>query len=601
MPVIPFGFRIRCAAAGLGMAVAVWAPSAAASEAGHPAFPETGFLQALQLAQASSPGTESRPQQPPGGQSTLPVQPLTDEVLYEFLLAEIAGQRGNIGLSAQAYVDLAKKTRDPRVARRATEVAIFARMTGLAADSAKVWHEADPGSARALQALIGLLISGGRLDEALPYLKKMIAAGGAEPTQAFAQITRTLAGVSDKKAALNLITQLAQDYPRLPAARLGVARVAMAAGEEAEALQEIQRARTLRPESEQAVLLEAQIAQRHSPAEALQILSRYLDHYPGSREVRLNYARTLVAEKRFGEARNEFQRLVAAFPENTEVIFAVALLSLQLNDYALAESHLKRLLDLDFRDQNLVRLYLGQIAEEQQRFSEALDWYKLVQPGEQYLSARVRAARLMSRQGQLEAARAWLRDSTVSNNQQRVQLILSEAQLLRDAGQPKPAFDLVGSALDRLPDNPDLLYDYAMLAERVDRVDLLESSLRKLIALKPDHAHAYNALGYSLADRNLRLPEARELIEKALKLAPEDAFIVDSMGWVLFRQGALSESLQYLRRAYSVRPDPEIAAHLAEVLWTMGDHSEAERVLKESGEKNPGNEILMKTLKRLKP
>jgi len=280
---------------------------------------------------------------------------------------------------------------------------------------------------------------------------------------------------------------------------------------------------------------------------------------------------------------------------------AVALLSLQLSDYASAETYLNRLLELDFRDQNLVRLYLGRIAEEQQRVPEALNWYKAVQSGDQYLTARIRYAQLLSRQGQLEPARTWLQETTANSNQQRVQLILSEAQLLRDAGQPKPAFDLVGGALDKLPDNPELLYDYAMLAERLDRVDLLESSLRKLISLKPDHAHAYNALGYSLADRNLRLPEARQLIEKALELAPEDAFIVDSMGWVLYRQGALDESLRYLRRAYSARPDPEIASHLAEVLWALGNQPEAEQVLKEVIDKNPGNETLMKTIKRLKP
>lgn len=555
----------------------------------------------LQLAQAAAPAAEGSQSQRADGGPVLPPQVLTDAILYEFLLAEIAGQRGNIGLSAQAYADLAKKTRDPRIARRATEIAVFARMTNIAAESAKVWYEADPGSARALQTLISLLISTSRFDEALPYLKKMMAAGGAEPSDAFSQISRSLSGVSNKQAALKLMTELAQDYPQLLSARLAVAQVAVAAGDEATAGREIQRARSLRPESEAAVLLDAQIAQRRSNSEALQILESYLARYPGSREVRLNYARALVAEKRLDEARAEFQRLVAAFPENTEVIFAVALLSLQLSDYALAETYLNRLLELDFRDQNLVRLYLGQVAEEQQRVPEALNWYKAVQSGDQYLTARIRYAQLLSRQGQLEPARTWLQETTASSNQQRVQLILSEAQLLRDAGQPKPAFDLVEGALGKLPDNLELLYDYAMLAERLDQVDLLESSLRKLISLKPDHAHAYNALGYSLADRNMRLPEARQLIEKALQLAPEDAFIVDSMGWVLYRQGALDESLRYLRQAYSARPDPEIASHLAEVLWALGDQPEAERVLKEVIDKNPGNETLMKTIKRLKP
>ncbi len=559
----------------------------------------------VQMAQADAkeatdtPRVDSAPAASAG--PVLPSQPLTEFILYEFLMAEIAGQRGDLPFAADAYVDLAKRTRDPRIARRATEIAVAARMNSAAVDAARIWNETEPGSNRSLQALAGLLIASGRFDEALPHLRKLIAASDADPGEHFTQLSRSLANVPDKQGALRLVQQLAADYPKFTLAHLAVAQAAANAGDEATALAEVRRARDLRPESESAALMEAQVMQRHSNAEALQVLRKYLDTYPGSREVRLGYARVLVAEKRFGEARTEFQRLVAAFPENTEVIYAVALLSLQLNDYAMAESSLKRLLDLDFRDQDLVKLYLGQIAEEQKRLPEALDWYKSVEQGPQYLVARIRSAQIIAKQGSMDDARAWLQSSDVTDSTQRVQLVLAEAQLLRDSGQTKPAFDLVGEALQRLPDNPELLYDYAMLAERIERIDLLESSLRRLIVLRPDNAHAYNALGYSLADRNQRLPEARELIEKALQLAPEDAFIVDSMGWVLFRQGSLDEAVRYLKRAYSARPDPEIAAHLAEVLWTMGDKPEAERVLKETEDKNPGNETLMKTLKRLNP
>jgi tetratricopeptide (TPR) repeat protein len=188
-----------------------------------------------------------------------------------------------------------------------------------------------------------------------------------------------------------------------------------------------------------------------------------------------------------------------------------------------------------------------------------------------------------------------------ANNQQRVQLILAEAQLLREAERTQEAYTLVGEALEKLPDNTDLLYDYAMLAEKLDRVDVLESSLRKVISLKPDHAHAYNALGYSLADRSMRLPEARELVGKALALSPNDAFIIDSMGWVEYRLGQPEEALKYLRKAYAERPDPEIAAHFGEVLWTVGKHAEAEKVWNEALAKAPNNDTLIKTIKRFKP
>jgi len=348
------------------------------------------------------------------------------------------------------------------------------------------------------------------------------------------------------------------------------------------------------------VLFEAQLLQRKSPDAAAARLETFLKSNPGSREVRLDYARLLVLQKKIAEARGEFQKLLAAYPDNTDVTFAVALLSLQLNDYDAAEANLKRLLQGSYRDKNGVRLYLGQIAEDRKKLPEALRWYGEITDGEHYLAAQIRSAQVLSKQGKLAAARERLHQTEPQNGQQRVQLILAEAQLLRDANQPKAAFDMVQQALEKLPNQPDLLYDHAMLAEKLDRMDVLESSLRKLIALRPDYAHAYNALGYSLADRNERLPEARDLIEKALKLSPDDSFIIDSMGWVLYRQGKTKDALEWLQKAYAARPDAEIAAHLGEVLWVLGRHDAAERVLSDAAQKDPGNEAIANTLKRLK-
>src|SRR5258708_8893965 len=270
---------------------------------------------------------------------------------------------------------------------------------------------------------------------------------------------------------------------------------------------------------------------------------------------------------------------MASGRDSSDMAVAVARLSLQLKDYDAAEKYLKSLIESPYRDKDGVRLYLGQVAEERKNLPEALRWYGEVSGGEQCVQAEIRYAQVLARQGKLDEARAHLQQAAAKDSQQRVQLVLAEAQLLRDANQPKAAFDLVGQALERLPNNPELLYDYAMLAEKIERVDILEASLRKLIEIRPEHAHAYNALGYSLADRNQRLPEARELIEKALKLAPDDSFIIDSMGWVLYRMGDLKDSLGYLRRAFAGRPDPEIAAHLGEVLWAMGERADARRAV----------------------
>ncbi len=262
---------------------------------------------------------------------------------------------------------------------------------------------------------------------------------------------------------------------------------------------------------------------------------------------------------------------------------------------------MKRLLGMRYRDPNGVRYLLGQIAEEQKHWPDAIKWYEQIQEGEQALPARMRTANALAKQGKLEEAREFLRRVAADNPGEEAQLTVAEAQLLREANRPGDAFALLGDALAKEPEQPDLLYDFALTAEKLERYDVLESNLRKLIQVRPDHAHAYNALGYSFADRNTRLPEARKLIEKALELAPEDFFIIDSLGWVQYREGDLKGAADTLRRAYGGRPDAEIGAHLGEVLWVMGRRDEADRVWQESLKAAPDNETLLKTLKRFRP
>jgi len=595
----PFALSLmrRLLLASLGIALAACAQQA--QRAAPAAAPASAQAQANAPAPKAAAAPKAAETADAAAQAALPKQELTEEVLYEYLLAEIAGQRGALGLSAQAYADLARQTRDPRIARRAAEVALYARMPGAAIDAAKIWYEAEPDSMSALQALTSLLIGAKRQDEALPYLQKMLERHG--DGDGFLQLSRLLAGSQDKAQSLKLVQQLAQPYPKVAQAHFALAQAALGADDVALALAETRAASKLKPDWELPVLLEAQLLQRQSNALALQRLAEFLQQHPKSREVRLGYARLLVTQQKYTEARAEFQTLSKDFPDNADVVFAVGVLSLQLDDYKLAETNFKRLLALPYRDKDTVRMYLGQIEEDQKNYPEALRWYDEVGGGDLYLRAQMRYALVLSKQGKLDAARAHLRQVEPGSAEGRVQLLLTEAQMLRDAKRPEEAFNLIGDALKNMPEQPELLYDYAMVAEKLGRMDLLESSLKEVIRLQPDHAHAYNALGYSLADRNMRLPEARQLIEKALSLAPEDPFIIDSMGWVLYRQGKQQQALEYLRKAYSARADPEIAAHLGEVLWMAGEHGEAEKIWLEANKKTPDNDALNSTIKRFKP
>ena len=525
---------------------------------------------------------------------------LSEPTLYDFLLGEIALQRGDLPLAAKTYLELARRTRDPRVARRAVEVANQARQPELALEAARTWHELEPASAHALQVLAATLVGAKRVDEAEPYLEKLFAAEGVSRENAFMQVNRLLSGNTDKAANLRVIRRLAAKHPQLAHAHFAVAQAAAVAGDDDAALAAVREAQALRPDWELAALLEAQVLQKRSPAEAAKRLRQFVEKNPNSREARLNYARMLALDKRFAEARQQFEAVAEANPANPDVIYAVGLLAYQLKDYPAAETYMKRVLGLGYRDPEGVRYLLGQIAEEQKLWPQAIKWYESIDSGDHVLPARMRTASAIAKQGKLDEARAFLKRVAAEHPEEAVQLTVAEAQILRDANRHRDAFELLSQALDKEPEQPDLLYDLALTAEKLERFDLLETHLRNLIRIRPDHAHAYNALGYSFADRNMRLPEARKLIEKALELSPEDYFIIDSLGWVLYREGDLKGAARELRRAYSGRPDAEIGAHLGEVLWMLGERDEARRIWDESLKSGPANETLLKTIKRLR-
>jgi tetratricopeptide (TPR) repeat protein len=525
---------------------------------------------------------------------------LNELTLYELLLAEIALQRGETALAAQTYLEVARRTRDPRVAKRTVEVANAAKLGDVAIEAAKIWQTIEPSSPQALQITAALLVAEKRVDEAEPYLEKLLAGEGVDLANGFLRLNRLLSGNPDRAANLRVVRKLAAQHPKLPEAHLAVAQAALSAEDDSSALSAVRSALSLRPDWEAAAILEAQVLQKGSPAAAVESLRAFVEKYPQARDARLNYARALVLDKRYADARKQFEAVLAANPGNTDVIYAVGLLAFQLKEFHTAEQTMTRLLGLGYRDPNAVRYLLGQIAEEQKQWPRAIEWYKEIETGDHALAARMRTAHALSKQGKLDEAREYLKRLEVDDPREQVQLIVAEAQLLRDANRPADAFEMLGQALGRDPDQPELLYDFALTAEKLERFDVLEENLRKLIQVQPDYAHAYNALGYSFAERNMRLPEARKLIERALELSPEDHFIIDSLGWVLYRQGDLKGALRELRRAYGGRPDAEIGAHLGEVLWVMGERAEAEKIWRESLRSAPENESLLKTIKRLK-
>jgi tetratricopeptide (TPR) repeat protein len=534
-------------------------------------------------------------------QMNLPRLELTGEMLYEFLLGDVASQRGNPELSAQVYLDLANDTKDPRVARRAAQLAFDAHEMDKSVEALKLWLKLEPSSHEAKQLLTTVLLSGGKLDEARPYLVEMLAAYPNQAGHTFTQIYSMLVRYPDKDAAFKLLHELAQPYPRVAEGHLVQAQAAVLAGKRDSALEEVRQARALRPEWELAALLEVQLLQLESPQQALAILKKYLAAYPDAGEARLLYARMLLEQKQYAEARTEFQRLIGIHPENADLAFAVAMLSLELGELDRAESELRLALAKGKKDESTVYYYLGQLNEAKKHDEEALQNYRQVPDGEYAYAARLRVAYLLNKMGKLEEAREYLHQTNAQNNEQRVQLLSIEAELLRDAKQVETAYQVLTQGLEKLPNHPDLLYETAMLADQLGKHDVFEQMMRKVIEIKPDYAQAYNALGYSLLDRNERVPEGMQLVEKAIQLAPDDASIIDSVGWGQYRMGNLEKSLEFLRRAYNANPDPEIAAHLGEVLWVQGAKEQAKKVWGEALKAHPDNAALQSTMKKFIP
>ena len=525
---------------------------------------------------------------------------LDGQTVYQVLLGEIAAQRGAPELAAAALADAARRTGDAGLYLRAIQVASAARQYDLSLDLARRWADGAPEDRHARQALAGILAALGQSDELMVHLRALLADELARE-RTLLGLPRYFSHSADRADVLRRVRELAEPYAGVAEAQFAVGVAAQGAGENELALRNARRAQELRPDWAPPVLLEVQVLGRERAGAGLAALERALQRNPGATELRMHRARLLAAERRWAEAREEFDRVLAVSPDATEVIYSVALVAVQQRDFAAAERLFRQLLETDFADKDVVHFQLGNLAEERRDYEDAIRHFSNVDAGEYALPAKTHIVQLLARQGKLNEARLFLSTIVTDSPQERQRLILAEANLYRQSGDYKAAFEVIAKALQGEPDDPDLLYDQAMIAERLARVDVLEANLNKVISLRPENAHAYNALGYSLADRNVRLDEARRLIGKALELAPDDPFIMDSMGWVLYRLGSPAEALRYLERAYVLRPDPEIAAHMGEVLWSVGRRDEARKLWREARQNHPDNEVLTATEQKFAP
>lgn len=542
-------------------------------------------------------------------EARLPKVELTPVMLEQLMTAELAFRNGDWQGPYLTVYNLAQRTRDPRLARRAAEMAVAAKQADDTLAAVRLWYQLDPESDEATQYFVGMAVTSDKIAELEPIFEQRLReATPARRGMLLFQVQQLLGRAKDREAAIAMLERLVAPYENTMEARIVHAQIALARGDKARARSQAQAALAARPDAEIALLMLAQTIE--DEAQVVALMQKFLKSYPNAAEVRAAYARVLVNRKDYAGARREFELLVKAQPDNVAHLYALGILATQTNDAPGAEKYFTRFVEVlgrnpdDERDPSRALLILSQLAEERGDLAGALQWLDKVPEGtdaQTRLNAQVRRAHLVGKGGDLASARRLLNEVKTDEPASQAQLMAAEAQLLREADQLPQAYAVMEAATRRFPTNPDLRYDFALLAEKLGKVDVMETQLREVMAQAPDNHHAYNALGYSLAERNVRLQEAYGLIAKALDMAPDDPFIMDSMGWVHYRMGNLDEAEKHLRRAYDLRKDPEIAVHLGEVLWQKGQKTAAEQLWREARAKDPHNDTLRTTLARLRP
>ena len=550
-------------------------------------------------------------------QATASSSLLDSALFYQLLVGELTLEEGEPAKGFALMLDAARKTRDAQLYQRASDIALQARSGDSALQAAQAWTKEQPTSREANRYVLQILIALNRIAEtAAPLQTEIKLAPDSERIAVLATLPRVYARVEDKKLASRVVEEALASYLTNPAsaaaAWTSVGRMRLAAADNAGALEAVKRglaAPALADSREGPLMVALEVMDPKLP-EAEALVRKYLETNPKALpEMRMGYARALLDAQRYAEASAQLQIVTRDKPDYPEGWLVLGSLQLQDNQLAPAQTSLERYVTLvqsqapqeeSSRGLSQAYLSLSQLAEKRKDYAGAESWLNKIENTSVLAQAQTRRASILASQGKLEQGRELIRQLPERNPEDARLKLNAEVSLLRDFKKYPQARDLLAQALVKTPDEPELLYDQAMVVEKLGSLDEMERLLRQVIKLKPDYHHAYNALGYSLADRSLRLPEAKTLIQKAVEFAPADPFIKDSLGWVEFRLGNKAEAVQIFEAAYKAKPDAEIAAHFGEVLWSLGQRERAVVIWKEGRLINPDNETLLETLKRLR-
>jgi tetratricopeptide (TPR) repeat protein len=521
----------------------------------------------------------------------------SEDTLYSLLSAELAGQRNRLDIALDNYVTQAINTQDPGISERAFRIAEYLGADQAALDTSLIWVKNAPDDIEAQRAAAIQLARNGRYDESLVYMEKVLQAKGDTHFD-FLALAAIETDAETRAGLQKSFDSLLAKHPDNGQLIFGKALLMQQDGDAEGALKLLEKNPPQNGEIAP-ILLRARLLQSLNRGdEALPLLKKSVSQYPDDKRLGLTYARTLVEQNRMAEAKVQFASLVEQYPEDDELRFSLALVCLEGKSWDEAEGYLQELIERDSHVDS-AHLNLGRIAEERNDPEGALAEYALVGPGNEYLPAQLRQADILISHGRGAEASKKLALARDAQPDYAIQLYLIEAETLAANNQTDRAWNTLQQALKQYPDDLNLLYSRAMLAEKRNDLEQMERDLRAIIQREPDNAMALNALGYTLSDRTTRYAEAKALIQQAYDLSPDDPAVLDSLGWVNFRLGNLDEAERLLRQALERFPDQEVAAHLGEVLWANGKQREAKKIWGTFLKENPDSPILRKTILRL--
>ncbi|MCX4189606.1 tetratricopeptide repeat protein [Methylophaga sp. OBS3] len=557
------------------------------------------FLLACAATPAQQKQTEAEPEAMTTDDTEMTYLPLSSELVYYILTAEIAGQRGQIGIASDLYQKAADTIESPALAERAARVATFSRDKGRINKALDRWQSVDPNDADVLVMQVPFLLNEKQFNQVITTMDKAISLSPEKSPVYLATFSEHLSDMVDGATALPMMRRLESYRNNDPEARFAYARMAAFYKEYDLALTEIDALLAKQPNHEPFLALKSEVLQRNGdPERALKLIAKAAQKPGASEELRFSYAKLLGENGETAKAQAVFEELNLENPDNKEVLFALGLLALENGDGQTAKTYFTDLLRKGDPAQQ-AGYFMGLAEEMNGNIDAALVWFASVPADSQrFDSAQGRYISLLAEQGDVDKARNHLKLMRQERPGQAREFFLFEAAFLQEQDMSKEAMSVYDEALLQFPNDFELLYSRAMLAESQNDIPKLEADLRKILEIDPDNAQALNALGYTLTDRTDRHQEALLLIERALELKPGDPFFLDSLGWVYYRMGNLDLAEKYLRQAIAVQPDAEFNAHLGEVLWQQGKKGEAQAVWQAAKEQDADNKVLNETLER---